>query len=81
MVEQRRTLALPLNVSEQWIAGAYYIFNIIKALDLLDDRQKPFIIILAPDESSFELAKKETAYPYLSYAKTGYANNTVPGFF
>ncbi|HMK20002.1 MAG TPA: glycosyltransferase [Chitinophagaceae bacterium] len=81
MAEQRRILALPLNVSEQWIAGAYYIFNIIKALNLLDDREKPFIVILAPDESNFELAKKETSYPYLSYTKTGYANDTIPGFF
>jgi glycosyltransferase involved in cell wall biosynthesis len=81
MAEQRRTLALPLNVSEQWIAGAYYIFNIIKALNCLDDRQKPFIIILAPNENSFELAKKETLYPYIGYAKTGYANNTIQGFF
>jgi len=80
MAEQRKILALPLSVSEQWIAGAYYIFNIIKALNLLSEEQKPSIIILAPDESDFEHAKKETGYPYLSYIKTGYAKKTIPGF-
>lgn len=66
MVERTR-IGLIFSYDENWIGGAYYILNIIHALNALEDNEKPHIVILTFKQAHFEIAKTETAYPYLSY--------------
>ncbi len=66
MVERTR-IGLIFSYDENWIGGAYYILNIIHALNLIEDKNKPHIVILTFKEDHFKIAKTETSYPYLSY--------------
>lgn len=66
---KRKKIGLIYNYDENWIAGAYYILNIIKALNILDDRLKPEILIFAKEKKDFLRIKQKTQYPYLGYWK------------
>jgi glycosyltransferase involved in cell wall biosynthesis len=79
MAPGRKTLALTLNITDDWIGGTYYIMNLIRALNLLEDHQKPHIIILSPESHALEFTSKETSYPYLSFIRTIYPFTHVKG--
>lgn len=64
---KRKRIGLLFYYDEDWIAGAYYILNIIHALNTLKEKQKPIIVIISNTKSNFEIVKKETFYPYLNY--------------
>jgi glycosyltransferase involved in cell wall biosynthesis len=64
---QRIRVGLRYLYSENWIAGAYYIENLIHALNTLPDAQKPYLKILSYNEKDFERIKQITNYPYLSF--------------
>jgi Glycosyltransferase len=64
---QRIRVGLRYLYSENWIAGAYYIENLIHALNTLPDAQKPYLKILSYNEKDFERVKQITNYPYLSF--------------
>ncbi|NNE14182.1 MAG: glycosyltransferase family 4 protein [Saprospiraceae bacterium] len=66
MVERKR-IGLKFSYNENWIAGTYYILNIIHALNTLNDNEKPIVVILTEKEENFHIVKKETNYPYLAY--------------
>ncbi len=72
---KRKQLGLFFSYNEKWIGGTYYILNLVHALNVLEDNQKPFITIIGRDYSDYEYIKNETHYPYLSYEKNRYANN------
>lgn len=65
----RKRVGLIFSYNENWIAGAYYILNIIHALNILDDSEKPTLIILSESSENFSKVKTETKYPYLEYAE------------
>ncbi len=67
---QRTRIGLIFSYNENWIAGAYYILNIINALNVLKDELRPQIVIISETYNNFLIAKKETNYPYLSFHKT-----------
>ena len=57
---------LSFQYDENWIGGTYYILNIIKALNQIDDRDKPVLVIMhTPGSSLIEIEK--IGYPYLEY--------------
>ena len=63
---KRKRIGLVFSYDEGWIAGAYYIMNLVHALKTLPDSQKPFLVILSTTEE--ELSKiREINYPYISY--------------
>lgn len=64
----RKRVGLIFSYNENWIAGAYYILNIIHALNSLDDSEKPILVILSESLENFSKVKTETKYPYLEYA-------------
>jgi len=64
---QRIRVGLIYSYSEKWIAGAYYIENLIHAIDTLPDAQKPYLKILSYNEKDFERIKQIVNYPYLSF--------------
>jgi glycosyltransferase involved in cell wall biosynthesis len=65
----RKRVGLIFSYNENWIAGAYYILNIIHALKTLDDVEKPTLVILSESSENFSKVKTETIYPYLEYAE------------
>ncbi|RDI58347.1 glycosyltransferase [Flavobacterium glaciei] len=64
---KRKRIGLIFSYNENWIAGSYYILNIIHALNILNDKEKPVLVILSDSVANFDLVKKETNYPFLEY--------------
>jgi glycosyltransferase involved in cell wall biosynthesis len=62
----RKRIMLSFQYDENWIGGTYYIVNIIKALNQIDDRDKPMITILHNMGSPVTEIEK-IKYPYLEY--------------
>lgn len=62
----RKRIMLSFQYDENWIGGTYYIVNIIKALNQIDDRDKPVLTILHSAGSNISEIEK-TNYPYLEY--------------
>ncbi|MFY0253349.1 glycosyltransferase [Chitinophaga sp. 30R24] len=62
----RKRITLLYNYNESWIAGSYYIQNIIKALNVLDEEKKPFLSVLHPEGCPLdELVSIQ--YPYITF--------------
>ncbi|HEX8517698.1 MAG TPA: glycosyltransferase [Bacteroidia bacterium] len=64
---ERHKIGLIYSYDEGWIAGAYYIANLIHALNLLEDPVKPELVIISYSENEFESLQKTTNYPYLKF--------------
>ncbi|MEM4736742.1 MAG: glycosyltransferase family 1 protein [Nitrososphaeria archaeon] len=64
---ERTRIGLIFDYDESWIAGSYYLMNIIHALNTLEDDVKPHITVFARSIEDFNKIKKETGYSYLSY--------------
>ncbi len=81
---ERKRITLLYNFSEDWIGGTYYILNIIRALNYLEDSKKPLLIILHGVNSSLTEVK-EIDYPYLEYRpflfKLGYLQRFINKIF
>lgn len=63
---KRYKIGLIYSYNNNWIAGSYYILNLIQALNRLEDFQKPLLVILANTRNEF-LSIKNTGYPYLQF--------------
>lgn len=63
---KRKRIGLIFSYDENWIAGAYYIMNLIHALKTLPNKQKPHLVILGTKEEDLEKIR-EIHYPYISY--------------
>ncbi len=66
MAKSRKRIGLIFSYDEGWIAGSYYILNLIHALNTLEDIDKPIIVIFSNNENDFDIIK-EINYPYISY--------------
>lgn len=64
---RRTTIGMLYAPNSNWIAGAYYVQNIIMALAKCDKKDLPIIKVISDSESSYIELKKITAYPYLEY--------------
>ena len=73
---KRRKVALIYKYREDWIGGTYYIQNLIKALNLIEDEKKPFLLIIS-DEHDFKELQKELEYPYLSNVPFDFRYNII----
>jgi len=77
---ERKQLALIYDYNTGWIGGTYYILNIIKALKVLPDDEKPHLTIFHDNESPLEdLLKIE--YPYLSFTAFNYRMSHLSQIF
>lgn len=64
MDNKRLKLGIIFNFSSSWMGGIIYIINIVKALNFLDDKDKPEIYLFyKPDLSRF---LDEFEYPYIN---------------
>ena len=50
-----------------WIAGSYYIENIVKSLAMVSGRVLPVVHVLCPSKKSFDSFSQRTGYPKLVY--------------
>ncbi|WP_299226451.1 glycosyltransferase family 1 protein [uncultured Psychroserpens sp.] len=64
---QRKRVGLVFSYNEEWIAGSYYILNIVQALKTIPESLQPELVILTESIANFEYLKSETNYPYLEY--------------
>lgn len=62
---KRVKIGLVYNYNEKWVAGSYYILNLIHAINKLEDEQKPELIIFSSDADNPEV--REINYPYLKF--------------
>jgi glycosyltransferase involved in cell wall biosynthesis len=65
----RKKVALTYNYSENWIAGSYYVVNIIKALVRLHQAKMPHLVILHSKDDGLDLIR-EINYPFISFVNT-----------
>lgn len=63
---ERKHITLVYQYNDDWIGGTYYIQNIIRALNLLEDKMKPVLLILHDSNSSVEVIQNFN-YPYISF--------------
>lgn len=64
----RKRLGLIFSYDEQWIGGTYYTINLIHALNVLNDKEKPEVVAFSNDED-FAKLQNETQYPFLKYER------------
>ena len=66
--ENRKRIGILFNFDKNWIGGLIYIINIIKALKVLPDEQKPSLILFySEDNSRFVEEIKQANYEYISF--------------
>lgn len=76
-IRNRKKIGVLFNFSGSWLGGVYYIQNIIKTLNYLDDKDKPEIIVFYTNElSSFA---NSIEYPYLKLVPWNFIN-TYKGY-
>lgn len=63
---KRKKIALTYYYSEDWIAGSYYVVNIIQAFNSLEDEEKPHLNIVLNNQRGIDLIKG-IDYPYIEY--------------
>ena len=63
---ERKQITLLYQYNDNWIGGTYYIQNIIKALAILEDNEKPFLRILYNSKKSLN-SINDLKYPYLEF--------------
>lgn len=64
---KRKRVGLVFSYDEHWIAGTYYILNIIHSLNTLADAEKPIVVVVSESVVNFNFIKDETSYKYLEY--------------
>lgn len=65
-MDRRSEIAVIYSYSKNWIGGTYYVQNLVKALNSLDDSSKPVVNVYTQDEKTFDSFKSITEYPYLN---------------
>lgn len=65
MGRKRVKIGVVYSPTSNWIAGAYYMQNIVKSLKSIDDKHLPIVKVFCQSDKEFEEFKRETGYPYL----------------
>ena len=52
--------------NEKWMGGTYYVLNLVHILNLLNDIEKPRLVIFS-NLNDYEVLKNETSYPFLEF--------------
>jgi glycosyltransferase involved in cell wall biosynthesis len=80
MVKKKR-IGIIYNFDENWIGGAYYIENIIKSLNYLQEKEQMQLHILTKDKSTFQELLNTTGYHKLKYVQYKPQYNKFERFF
>lgn len=65
-MEKRTRIGFYYVWDKSWMGGVLYAQNLLKALNTLEDKNKPFIDVYCRSMATFEDLKKNTDYPYLA---------------
>lgn len=65
MGRKREKIGLRYQPSTNWIAGSYYVLNIVHALNTVADEDKPQIVVFCNCDKDYDDLKNQTSYPYL----------------
>lgn len=65
----RQEIAIIYDYSSHWIGGVYYMQNLISAMNLLNDKEKPIVNVYSLEEKDVDNLRNITGYPYLVYQK------------
>jgi glycosyltransferase involved in cell wall biosynthesis len=68
----REKIGIPFSLEENWIAGTYYVLNLVHSLKLLPDEDKPHLTFLIGDFQKDASLIEAINYPYLSIKKVGF---------
>lgn len=79
MVFKRKHIGIIYSPTENWIAGAYYIQNIVSALTHYDSALLPIIHVICKDRETFRDFANNTQYPLLRFHKSSFS--TISLFF
>lgn len=60
-------IAIVYDYSDGWIGGVYYVQNLISAMTLLEDDDKPIINVYSLQQKDVEELKAITGYPFLVF--------------
>ena len=63
---KRIKIGIIYSYDENWIGGTYYYQNLIQSLNLLNDKEKPHLVLLSNTIFSFD-SIKELDYPFITY--------------
>lgn len=63
---KRKKLGIIFSNDGNWIGGTYYFLNLISSFLMLDDKDRPEVVIMFWEPENIEVVKK-TGYPYLSF--------------
>ena len=75
---KRLKVGLIYSYNKNWVAGTYYIINLIHAINSQNDSSKPELIILSYTHEEFE-SIKNTGYPYLIFHQL-YTKDFLPSY-
>lgn len=64
---RRAKIGIPFNYDESWIAGGYYIQNLVASFRLLDTADQPEVCILAHTKQSFDFIRDGSQYERLTW--------------
>ena len=65
-MENRTRIGFYYVWGKSWLGGLLYAWNLLKALNTLDDKDKPFIDVYCRNEKSFDELIMKSNYPYLN---------------
>jgi len=68
MENNRLRLGVLFNFQSSWMGGIIYVINLVKALNYLEDKDKPEIFVFHTSELNKFL--KEFEYPYITFIET-----------
>lgn len=73
---ERKKVGIIFSNDSNWIGGTYYLLNLVSSFLMLDDKDKPEVVIFSWETTDYEIVKK-TGYPYLSFLNL-YIPYTLP---
>ncbi len=77
MDKKRIKIGIIYSLNPDWIAGAYYVQNLITSLNTLNKTQQPIVHLICNSRSTYKTIKGITNYPKLKYSSDHYNKNTV----
>lgn len=67
-MNRNKRLGIIFSYNEKWIGGTYYILNLVHVLNLLNENEKPHLVIFS-NSTDFEILKNEINYPFLEFVE------------
>lgn len=74
----RKKVGIVFSNDSNWIGGTYYLLNLVSSFMTLDDKDRPEVVVFSWENSDYEVVKKTTGYPYLSFLNL-YIPYSLPG--